>query len=231
MVEGEAVAMQISCTTLRECSHDKISWYIKDEEIPFDPRDLHFRRESNHNFHRLWIDKAYPSDEGTFSARKDDDEYKSFDDSESLGEDKLSISNPDASRSAKVCDDTIPLAVAFGSSKDYLSQIVSNISEHEFLYDNYNADGLSGSPVFLLTTSNNRRIVTLQGIHIGESASKKYRVAQKINFTTIKTILEAYKSIQMQVSVIKHKFFRSFNESHFKTDNYRIFDFFRAGCN
>ena len=193
VVEGEAVAMQISCTTLRECSHDKISWYIKDEEIPF--------------------------------------EYKSFDDSESLGEDKLSISNPDASRSAKVCDDTIPLAVAFGSSKDYLSQIVSNISEHEFLYDNYNADGLSGSPVFLLTTSNNRRIVTLQGIHIGESASKKYRVAQKINFTTIKTILEAYKSIQMQVSVIKHKFFRSFNESHFKTDNYRIFDFFRAGCN
>ena len=74
VVEGEAVAMQISCTTLRECSHDKISWYIKDEEIPFDPRDLHFRRESNHNFHRLWIDKACPSDEGTFSARKDEDE-------------------------------------------------------------------------------------------------------------------------------------------------------------
>ena len=133
----------------------------------------------------------------------DSSEYESLDDSKSLGGNKLSNSNPDASSSVKVCDETIPMVVAFGSSKDCLSQTLSNISEHEFLYDNYNADGLSGSPVFLLTTSNNKRIVTLQGIHIGEARNKKYRVAQKINYTRIKTILESYKSIQMQVSVLQ----------------------------
>ena len=64
--------MQIFCRNPR-CNHSKISWYIKNEEIPFNQSDPHFRRESMDNFHRLWIDIADPSDEGTFSVKKEND--------------------------------------------------------------------------------------------------------------------------------------------------------------
>ena len=74
VVEGEEVSMQIYCTKPGECNHDKVSWFIKNDEILFDPSDPHFRRESMRNLHRLWIDMADSSDEGIFSVRKQDEE-------------------------------------------------------------------------------------------------------------------------------------------------------------
>ena len=75
VIEGEEeISMQIICSTLKDCVHEKISWYVKNEEIPFDPRDSHFRRESIHNIHRLWIDKAFLSDAGTYAVRNQKDE-------------------------------------------------------------------------------------------------------------------------------------------------------------
>ena len=65
----------------------------------------------------------------------------------------------------------------------------------KFFYDNYNADGLSGSPVIVVPNGTSSPIYHVKGIHTGTLLDTRYRYGQKIGPKIIKKMMERVTSV------------------------------------